>query len=289
MSDFNFSFEKEIYNFSKSFLILKWIHVIRTQYILIVLNNVLGPVYSTRFNITSRLPLTLQTLTSKFSILFFPTFSELYSSGDYSSLSRLFFGVNKILFRGSFFACILFYGYSETFLNLWVGPGTYLGSLVLMMLLLHVFIYSSMGFFGVVVFSLQNFNKWTYWCIVEILGLSIITLFMWEKLNVNLIVGLFVFSSMINQSYLFVHVLKILNISVLDFSNKILLYAVKSNISTLIGLFLLVKFVEINSWFELIFAISGLFVLNILFIEGIKFYQTKSNSVIERLLKSFEI
>lgn len=289
MSDLNFSIDKEIYNFSKSFLILKWIHVIRTQYILIVLNNVLGPVYSTRFNITSRLPLMLQTLTSKLSIVLFPTFSELYTSGDFSNLSKLFFQINKILFRGSLFACILFFGYSEIFIKLWVGADSYLGSFVLLLLLLHVFIYSAMGFFGVVVFSFQNFNKWTFWCIVEIVGLTIITLFMWDKLTINLIVGFFVFSSLINQIYLFTHALRILNISVLDFANKIFFYAIKSNISTLIGLVFLAKFFEINSWIGLIFSITGLFLLNILSVEGIKFYHLSANSVWERLVKSFKI
>ncbi len=286
---FKLSIEKELYIFSKSFIILKWIHLIRTQYVIIVLNNLLGASYSTRYNITSRLPLLMQTLTSKFALMLFPSFSEINSSGQVEKLKGLFLSVNKLLFRISILGGVLLIAFNEKFISLWLGQYIYLGNLVLFLLLLHAIIYSSMGFFGIVVFSLQKFGKWTKWCLAEIMLLFIITFCFWERLNLISIISLFVFSSLINQSYLFYHVLKLLNVSFKEFANSVLSYSFKSNFSIFVFTALSLKYFNIDSWKSLIFTIVFLIVSNFLIVDGPKFMNSNSKSLFGRLLDSFDL
>ncbi len=286
---FKFSVEKELYQFSKSFIILKWIHLIRTQFVIIVLNNSIGASFSTRYNITSRLPYMLQTLTSKFALMIFPTFSEYNSLGQTAKLKSMFISINKLLFRVSFLGGILLLGFSEKFISLWIGENLFLGNWILFFLLLHVLVYSSMAFFGVVVFSLQSFGSWTRWCIVEILILFSLTFYFWEILDTVSIVCLFVFSSLINQSYLFYHVLKILKIPIREFANSVLVYSIKSNLSIIVFTSIALKYFNIESWKGLIFTVLFLIISNYLIVNGFKFVNSNSKSLFGRLIDSFDL
>ena len=289
---FNFKIidKKEIVKFSKSFIILKWIQTIRTQYVVILLNNIVGPAAATSYNITTKIPQMLQIVASKISIILFPTIAELYNKKDFEALKIFFLKFNKYIFRLCLFACIVLYFMSEDFITLWVGSNSFSGIIPLFLILIHIFVYSAMGLFGIIVFSTHIFNNWTKWCVFEILFLITFSTLIGKKYGVNGIIFSFVLSSLINQTYLFFHVLNLLSINVRLFIKEVFKYTLISNISTITFFYIVFFFhYRINTWQVFIGYLLLVFIFNLLSYEGIKMIKSKEIGLFNKFISSFNI
>jgi O-antigen/teichoic acid export membrane protein len=282
--------KKEVVKFSKSFIILKWIQTIRTQYVVILLNNIVGPAAATSYNITTKIPQMLQIVTSKISIILFPTISELHNKKEGDGLKLIFIKFNKYIFRLCLFSCVVLFFLSENFITLWVGINSYSGTIPMFLILIHIFAYSAMGLFGIIVFSTHKFNNWTKWCIVEILFLVLFSYIIGKKFGINGIIFSFVLSSLINQTYLFFHVLRLLNINFIYFIKEVLKYSLTANTSTILFFLLLTRLnFQAKSWHELFIILIIVAAFNLIVFEGVKMIKSKETKILDKFISSFKL
>jgi O-antigen/teichoic acid export membrane protein len=259
-NDFKFQNKKEMIKYSSTFQVLKWAHILRTQYIVIAINNLLGPSAVVLFNLTNRLPQTIMFFTSKIAMPFFPLFVKYFANQQICLISNLFIKINRWIFRLSLFAVIVTFVISECFVTLWVGASSFAGFGVLFVLCIYAFLSASMGAFGIVIFASKKFEHWIFWTGVDILAaifLSYVLSFHYGLFGIILGFGL---ASLINMIYLFKIVLKQLSLTFREFSENVFAYGFLTNISTLLAGLFAISFMKISGWAELA-AVSLIFIL----------------------------
>jgi O-antigen/teichoic acid export membrane protein len=252
--NFYFIDKKEIIGYTTTFQILKWVHTLRTQYITIVINNLVGAVFVSKYNLTNKIPQLIPNYAIKLVQPFFPTIADLFHKGDIKGIGSIFINISKVLFRMSLFFGISVFILNEQFITLWIGADKYAGNDVMFWLVSYMCMYMAMGAFGIIIYSSKKFEKWTSWSIVEIiLAVCLSYVFSLYYGLVGIVAG-FVLGSMVTQVYLFIIVLRQLDIGKLYFVKKVLTYSVQFNILPLIVSMFIIYFVQINTWLDFIFT-----------------------------------
>jgi O-antigen/teichoic acid export membrane protein len=275
LKDFRFQNKKEMINYSVSFQILRWVHTLRSQYVVIAINNLISPSAAALYNLTNRLPQMVPLFASKITSPFFPSFAEFFANERIDLVASRFLKVSKLLFRFSLFFAILTFVVTKSFVTLWVGSSSFAGMSVLFLLSLSAFIFAAMGAFGIVIFASKKFEKWTFFSVIEIIcAISLSYGLSFYFGLIGLIAG-FVLASMITPIYLSKIVFKQLKLSFFDFSKSVLVYALVTNVSSLLFAFLIVTFFEISDWSELI-SVCLIFVLvHVILYEGVLMVKSK--------------
>lgn len=286
IKNFHFIDKKEIIGYTTTFQILRWVHTLRTQYITIAINNLVGPIYVAQYNLTNKMPQMVPSYALKIVNPFFPIIADLFYKGKLKEIQEVFIKISKVLFRiGLFFGIVIFF-LNESFVTLWVGKDKFAGSTIILFLTIYMFVYVAFGAFGIVVYASRKFEKWTIWSIVEII-LSVVFsyLFSFSYGLLGIVLG-FLLGSMVTQFYLFGMVLRQLNLSKLFFLNLTLTYSISSNfLPLLFGVFIL-NFFSVNSWIA--FTIVGFgFVLFGFIIDFIKIYKSKEVGIKNKIYKVF--
>ena len=214
---FRFIDKKEIIGYTTSFQVLKWVHTLRVQYIKIAINNLIGPVYLTQYNLTNKLPQMIPQYTIKIVLPFFPTISDLFHKKDFNGVTRILIKITKILSRVAILSGLLVFMMNESFVTLWVGSDMFAGSWVVLWMIVYMIGHMALGFFGIIIFSSKNFEKWIQWSIIEIISAVLLSYVLNIWFSFSGIVAGFVLASLPNQYYLFHIVLKQLAIKKSDF------------------------------------------------------------------------
>lgn len=274
-ADFRFQNKKEMIGYSASFQIQRLVHILRTQYIIIVINNLIGPSAATLYTVTNRLPQMITVFTSKVALPFFPTFSEYFANQKKEIAANVFIKINRLLFRFSLFAAIVCLVVTRSFVSLWVDLGSFAGISILFLMCFYIFITSAMGAFGIVIFSSKKFENWSFISFFEII--IAVTLSYALSFNFGLlgIIAGFVFASLINQFYLFTIVLKQLEISYKNIITNVFFYAISANIATFLFAIIIMLFIEISSWRDLVLVCLTFTLIHVLSYEGVLILNSK--------------
>lgn len=254
---------KKIINFSVSFQILRWVHTLRTQYVILAINNLLGPIYSTSYTLTNKLPQLSPMIITKFGMPFFPTISSMLSAGRTREAKVLFSKLNKLVFRISIFSTTILIFYNKSFVKLWVGADSYTGRNVEILLIIYSLIYSSMCLFGAVVFATKDFEKWTWISIVELIFAVLVSYFLSFGYGLLGVVMGFLVGALINQIYLYLLALKKLSISGSKFILMVLGHGIFSNIPGVALATLFAIFEQEITWIGMFIQILSIFFINI--------------------------
>jgi O-antigen/teichoic acid export membrane protein len=284
LTNFRFQNKKEMISYSVSFQMLRWVHTLRSQYVVIAINNLVGPSAAALYNLTYRLPQMVPMFASKIALPFFPSFSEYFANNQVGQASNTFKKVNRLLFRYSLFSAIVCFVVTKSFVSLWVGVGSFAGMGVLFLLIFYAFIIAAMGAFGIVIFSSKKFEKWTIVSVVEVIcavTLSYVLSFDFGLLGV--IAG-FALASMINQFYLFKIVLKQLQLPFIDFAKNVFVYAIVTNVSTLLLALIIMSFVDISGWSELISVCVIFALVHVFLYEGVLMLKSKEIGIKAKLV-----
>jgi len=274
LTKFKFINKYEMIQYATSFQILKWIHILRTQYIIIAINNLVGPSSAALYTLTYRLPQMVIVFASKIAIPFFPAFSEYFANEKIEIAANIFIKINLFLFRFALFGAIVCFVVTKSFVSLWVGTINFAGNNTLLLLCFYVFIIASMGVFGIIIYSSKKFEKWTYVSFVEVICAITLSYVLSFKLGLFGLVAGFVFASIISQLYLFKIVLNQLKIPINYFIKKIFLYSVGKNISTIFVAIITWWFIEISDWIELISLCTIFVLIHLLLSEGLLFFKS---------------
>lgn len=289
LNDFQFQNKKEMISYSFTIQILRWVHILRSQYVVIAINNLVGPSAAALYNLTNRLPLMVPLFASKIASPFFPSFAEYFAKEQIELAATIFLKVSKLLFRFSLFASILSFVVTKYFVTLWVDSSSFAGMSVLFLLVLSAFVFAAMGAFGIVIFASKKFEKWTFCSVVEIIcaiTLSYVLSFYFGLVGV--IAG-FVLASMITPIYLLRIVLIQLDLPFLEFVKKVFVYALVRNISTLLAALFVMSFVEISGWSELISVCMTFVLINVLSHEGVLMLKSKEIGFKSKLISAVKL
>jgi len=228
--NFKFIEKKEILGYTANFQILRWMYTLRTQYISIVINNLVGPIYLTQYNLSNRLTQIAPTYAAKLVQPFFPSIADLFQKGEVDKIANLFTRITKLLFRVAVFSGIAILFLNKSFVVLWVGEDKYAGTGVQFFLILYMVIYVAMALFAIIIFASKKFERWVFYAVLEIiLTISSSYVLSLSYGLVGIVMG-FVLSSLLTQMYLFKIVLRQLNLSKWPFIKLITIYSIKPNI-----------------------------------------------------------
>jgi O-antigen/teichoic acid export membrane protein len=284
IKDFHFIDKKEIIGYTTTFQILRWVHTLRTQYITIAINNLVGPLYLAQYNLTNKIPQMVPGYALKIVNPFFPTIADWFYKGEIKKIQDIFIRISKVLFRIGLFFAIMIYFLNKSFVTFWVGDDKFAGGMVVLLLSIYMFVYVALGAFGIVIYASKKFEKWTKWSIVEIIVSIVFSYLFSFSFGLNGIVFGFVLGSMVSQFYLFGMVLRQLDIGKLYFLKLTFKHAIISNLLPfLFGIFIM-YFISINSWFSLIMVIIG-FVLFAFLNDFGKIYNSKEAGLKNKLYK----
>jgi O-antigen/teichoic acid export membrane protein len=250
VKNFTFIDKKEIVSYSTNFQVLKWVHTLRTQYVVIAINNLIGPIYLTQYNLTNRLPQLVPQYASKIILPFFPTISDLFHKKDLDEIKKIFINITKVLFRVSIFSGAMVFTMNESFISLWVGNDKFAGNWVVFWIVLYMMGNTALGIFGVIIFSSKKFERWISWSIFEIVLAVLLSYMLHIFYGFPGIVAGIVLASLLNQYYLFHIVLKQLGMKKIDFLKNIGIYSIVPNVLPIIAIFFIYINYNIDSWLK---------------------------------------
>lgn len=285
----NFKGKRGMINYSFSFQIIKLAHIIRTQYIVIAINNLAGPSFVTIYNMSNKIPSMIPGYFSKIVMPMFPSLSMFVSNDDYKSSANVILKLTKVLFRFAFFFSIAVYIFNEAFVNLWIGKDKFGGSSIDVWNIIYMFILSAFSGFGIIIYSTKKFEKWTYLAILEIflvIGLSYLLNHYYGFVG---IISGFVLGSIPSQLYLAYISLKQIKLNFTELFKEYISYIIVPNVLSLFIAFLLKYFLVFNNWSTLIGAIFVYTLTHFILYEGVKFFRYKNSDIKLRIVKSFDL
>lgn len=289
IKNFNFVDKRNILGYTASFQILRLMYTLRTQLINIFINNLVGPVYLTQYNLSNRLTQIAPTYSAKLVMPFFPSMSDLFQKCEIDKIANLFIRITRLLSRIAVFSGIAMIFLNKFFVMLWVGEDKYVGNAVNCFLVLYMVIYVAMAFFAIVIFASKKFERWVVYAILEI----IITISSSYVLSlsyglVGIVMG-FVLSSLLTQLYLFNIVLRQLGLKKTTFSKKIIIYSVKPNILPFAAACVLSLFgVRANSWLSFVIIVCIFIVLHFV-VDSFGFMNSNKIGIKDKLIDAMDI
>ncbi len=289
LTTFHFYSRKEMINYSSSFQVLRCAQTFRAQYIVIAINNLLGPSAVVLYTFTNRLPQLISPFASKIAAPFFPLFAQYFANEKMNLLSSNYLRLSKLLFRFSLFSAILSFVITKYFVTLWVGSSNYAGMGIMLFLAISAFVFSAMSGCGIVIFISKKFEKWVFWSFAEI-GCAILLSYVLYLIFgfIGLVSG-YVLASMITPIYLLKIVLKQLHLSYTEFLKNVLQYCFVTNLSTIFIAFFVISFVEISTWTELIGLCLLFTFFNIFCYEGFLMLRSKEIGINAKIASVFKL
>ena len=250
--------EKEnISKFSFSFFILKILMFFRNYYPTIMIGYLFNSTQVSTYNLYYKLPQLLHTVGSKISTVFFPSVASLISEKRYRDLNELFFKISNILFTYSILLGVLIAIYLDDIIKYWLNQEISQAFSITIIMLIQTIILCGMGVFGITIYSKKNFGNWTSWILFEIVILILSSIYFGNKFGYIGFIYAFFLSTLINQTYIFFHVINILEIKVSKFLNEVIIKSVLKNIFPMLILILVRQFIITES----IYTIATVFLI----------------------------
>ena len=269
LKGFKFKNKTEMISYSTSFQILRWVSMFKSHYIVIAINNLIGPAAAAVYSLTAKLPQLNMMLCSKISSPFFPFLAQYVSDDEEMKLaSRAFIKLTKIVLRFSIFFTILTFALTKPFVSLWVGDSNYAGNDILFIVCLMSLISSSLASFSFVVFATKKFENWVFFSICEIVLAVVISYVLSGYYGLLGIILGFAFTSLITFVYLVKIVLRQLKINLITLITEGVRYSLLTNISTIFTAIVSIKYLNISSWFQLFFVAIIFALFHLIFTEG---------------------
>jgi O-antigen/teichoic acid export membrane protein len=249
----------------------------------------LGPSSVASFNVTNRVPSAISSNSMKLATPFFPSLAALFAQGDLVEAREIFFKINKVLVRISFFSVIVLFFANQGFVSLWVGDHLFGGKYVTGWLLLYVLLYIPLGGFGIIVYSSKRFGLWPFWLFVEMFVTIALSSYLASDFGMAGVVASFVIGATISQIYLFMLVQKELSFRFGDYLNSLGNYVYIPNIVTLLGAFILDHYIKISGWGSLISLVFILTILQFLSREGVRLILSTEVGFMKKLKWAFSL
>lgn len=285
----SFRNKREVLGFSFSFQILKWAFLIRSQSLVIVINNVVGPVGVTIFTVTNRIAQMIPTFFSKFLAPLFPRYSNYIKSGQISELQDLVIYSTKLLLRYSIFLFFFILLFNKGFIVLWVGPDNFGGVNLNLQLGFYAFLISVFSGFGMIIYSSRKFEKWPVISIVEVISSLLFSFLLGNKFGLQGVFFGFLIVTFFSQCYVGFIALRQISLSKYRLISNSVIYAIKSNsISIPVGL-LIYFTVSFNSWFSLISSFLVYVLSHLVPIELNRFIKFNGKGIINRIYFAFDL
>lgn len=250
--------KEEMLSYTLSFQAIRWLTLFRTQFVLVILNKLLGGNAAAIYNMTSRLPLTLSGYSAKISLPFLPIFSELFLLDEEKSLISTFKRVTKLLTRIGIGLLIIGIAFNSSFVALWVGKSLVSEKKAEIIILFSMFFNILISCFGIVVFASKQFGKWVVFAVFEIACVLASSIALKGHGLTGVLLAFFIGFTLTNL-YLYRYVLKLLHIKSSDFLKEILVPGLIPNLPLLISVLLARYFFHVDTWKDLI--VNGVFVL----------------------------
>jgi O-antigen/teichoic acid export membrane protein len=281
--------KKEMISYSFSFQILKWAHIIRTQYIVIAINNFAGPSFVAIYNITNKIPSMIPAYFGKIVGPLFPSISRLIGDEDYVSVGKITIKLTKILFRFAIFFTIAIWLFNESFIDLWIGKDKYGGDLLEIWNIIYMFAFSAFSGFGIIIYSTKKFEKWTAFSIVEIFLVVALSYLLHRQYGFLGLIAGYVIGSVPTQFYLAFIALRQINLSVLSVVRQSYRYVLVPNLPSVITGFLIKELFVISSWIQFVTFVGAYAVSHFILFEGFAFFFSKRDSFKDRIIDSFSV
>jgi O-antigen/teichoic acid export membrane protein len=258
----------------------------KSQYLVVAINNFIGPSAAAVYNLTARLPQLNMLFCSKISSPFFPFIAQYVSDENQMNMaSRAFVKLTRIVLRFSVFFAILTFALTKPFVLLWVGANNFAGNEILFMICLASLMSSSLASFGFVVFATKKFENWVFFSIFEIIFAIVISYAFSEHYGFLGVVSGFALASFITFVYLVRIVLRQLNMNLLALFTNTIRYALLANISTLLLAIISIKYFYISTWTELFIACCIFGIFHLIFTEGLMIINSKEIGFREKVIK----
>lgn len=279
----------EMIRYSFSFQILKWAYLIRTQSLVLILNNLIGPSAVTKYSITNRIPQMVPTYLGKMVMPLFPSYTKLYNENDLLSIRKISLKLFKILSRFGIFSSFGIIIFNQSFITLWMGYDFFAGFINNIIIAVYIFIVSITSGFGIVIYSSKKFEKWPFLSILEIFLTIFLSLFLGKIYGFFGILTGFLIGSMITQLYLSIIALNQLNINLFVLFRNTAYYVFIPNILSIFIGTLLFFTISINSWLTFMLCFLVYTISHFLVFELVRFLNFEGKGFKNRLLYTFDI
>lgn len=285
----SFAYIKDLFNYTKSFQLLRILYVIRTQYIVLVITKLVGPAGVTQYNITNRIPQMIPAYVSRGATAIFPSLAEFFAEGNLEKVRGIYLRMSKVILRMAFLSGILVYFCNEPFIALWVGKDKFAGSTISLLLILYMAVSIVMSSIGTIVYAKGEFRKWPLLSVVEVTAAIILSYVFYRYFGFVGIVSGFLFSSLITSLYLYVLVNHILKVNMPDFLRSIAFYALFPNVCTLaVGIYCR-RIYPIDNWWALLITPAVMMAVHLFSLEGIRFVFSKETTFRGKLSDALKV
>lgn len=279
----------EMLRYSFSFQVLKWAFIIRTQSLILIINNLIGPGGVSTYNITNRLPQMVPTYLNKIVTPMFPSFSKLYFSNDVINMREMSIKLFKVLSRFGIFLSFGIIFFNKSFVTLWINSEFFVGDSFNLVLSIYILLISISSCFGIIIYSTKNFGKWPLLSVLEIFLTIFLSIFLGQKFGfIGILIG-FLIGSMITQFYLIFISLKQIDLSLTRLICESYFYILLPNAFSIFIGFIIVSTIEVNSWSKLVLALFIYLVSHFFVLELNNFFKFDGAGFKNRVYYTFKL
>ena len=283
-----FIIDKNIIKYTTFNQLIKIVASLRSQYIVIIIGKIVGPLAISTYNISTRLPSLIPILFSKIVSPLFPSFSRLVIDKNYKLLKDYFLKVTFFLLRMSILSTIILYFSTINFVKLWLPNSIFFNNFSFALFLVTVFIASLFSAFGSIIISRGDLKHMAFFSTLEIFITIFLSTYLGYKFGIEGIILGFLFSSLIGYTYQYITVSKFLSIRFKDIMNyHVIINALIPNIFTFFFSLLFLKFYKIDNWINIILYVLFCIFFNIFPFDVIKLTIQKSRINFNNLLKLY--
>jgi O-antigen/teichoic acid export membrane protein len=219
-------FDKELYKKISTFIYNTFILAIasRIQFYtdVLVIGSMVGLGAAGLFDINNKIPFYSTYIFTSFVAIYYPIFTKRYHSGGKVGIESLFLSVQNysIILSIGLIAILIFYG--EKFIIFWVGDDMFIGFNVFLLLILSMFLHAIYGPSAVALQAIgKNSKLMKYEVITAIINIGLSLILVIPFGIVGVIYGTII-SQILALSFIYVHLLKILQISFTSFFRETL-------------------------------------------------------------------
>ena len=282
------SIDKNIIKYTAFNQLIKIVASLRSQYIVIIIGKIVGPLAISTYNISTRLPSLTPILFSKIVSPLFPSFSRLVIDENYNLLKEYFLKVTSFLLRMSILSIIILYFSTSDFVKLWLPNSVFFNKVSFLLFLITVFIASLFSAFGSIIISRGDLKHMAFFSIVEIIFTILFSTYFGYKFGIEGIIFGFLSSSLITYFYQYITVSKFLLITRKDIVNfSVITNTLLPNVFTIIFSLLFLKYYKIDRWETIITYVLLCIFFNVFPFDIIKLFIQKSRINVNNLLKLY--
>lgn len=278
-----------LYHYTRSFQLLRFVHILRTQYVVVLIGNLLGPAAVTLYNITNKIPQTIPTYVSRGASALFPSFAAYFAEGNLEKVRGIFLQTSRLVIRAALLAGIMMIYFNEPFISLWVGKDKFAGIWVAAILALNMVLTTVTSSIGTIIFAKGEFRRWPFWSIAEVVIAVVLSFLLHERYGLTGIVFGFFVGSLISSAYVCLMVSHILKVKISAYLAATAQYVfVPTAVSLVIALFVTHRY-SMDTWLMLFIAVILVGAGNVLSLEGVRFLFSREKTLKKRFIHAINL